>query len=55
MGDTLLKRFWAYNPDPSREEVFRRLLGPGARHRYPFFKYDLKTAVSHISDELKSK
>lgn len=36
VGDTLLKRFWVFNPDPSREEAFRSLLGPGARGRFEF-------------------
>jgi len=38
VGDTLLKRFWVYNPDPSREDVFRGMLGPGAKERFKFFR-----------------
>lgn len=48
VGDSLLKRFWVYNPDSSREEVFRAMLGPGARERFKFFKI-----VSEVRDPRK--
>jgi hypothetical protein len=48
VGESLLKRFWVYNPDASREEVFREMLGPGARERFKFFKI-----VSEVKDASK--
>ncbi len=38
ISETLLKRFWVYNPDPSREQIFKEMLGPGARERFKFFQ-----------------
>jgi hypothetical protein len=42
VGDTLLKRFWVYNPDASREKIFSNMLGPGARERFRFIRMPLK-------------
>jgi hypothetical protein len=44
VGDTLLKRFWVYNPDDSREKIFSNMLGPGARERFRFIRMPLKAS-----------
>ncbi len=48
VGETLLERFWVFNPDQSREPVFRAILGPGARERYRFFQKSFGEAISLI-------
>jgi hypothetical protein len=52
VGETLLKRFWVFNPDPSREAVFRSMLGPGAQDRFRFFPLDFSNSISVIEDGL---
>jgi len=52
VGQTLLKRFWVFNTDDSREQVFRSMLGPGARDRFKFFHKDFDAAQSVISEAI---
>jgi hypothetical protein len=55
VGPTVLKRFWVFNPDPSRQEVFRSMLGPGARSRFRFFQVKFAEATGLIADAVKEK
>jgi hypothetical protein len=52
VGETMLKRFWVFNPDRSRENVFRSMLGPGARDRYRYFDLKFSDAISVVKDGL---
>lgn len=52
VGPIPLKRFWVFDIDPTREEVFRKLLGPGARERFRFFSVDARDALREISREI---
>jgi len=54
VGDVPLRRFWVFNPDPSREQVFLRLLGPGARSRFRFFPEKVHSALQTIAGEISS-
>ena len=54
VGDVPLRRFWVFNPDASRKDVFLRLLGPGARDRFLFFEKKVDTALQIIADNIKS-
>ena len=52
VGETLLERFWVFNPDASREQAFRSMLGQGARDRFEFHKCDFKKAMSTMSEAI---
>lgn len=47
-GESWLKRVWVFNPDRSREQVFKSMLGPGARERYQFFPESFKDGLNRI-------
>lgn len=55
VGDSLLERFWVFNPDVSREEVFRDLLGPGARQRFEFFPTTFGQSVDFLISSLEGE
>lgn len=44
-----LKRFMVFNPDPSREAVFKNLLGPGARDRFTYYPQSFDVAIHKIT------
>jgi hypothetical protein len=54
-GEQLLQRFWVFDPDSSRQEVFRSMLGPGARTRYQFFNIGFGASINKIREALWSK
>lgn len=53
VGDTILEKFWVFNPDVSRMEVFRSLLGPGARNRFRYFPFKLEEALGVVSRSIR--
>lgn len=55
VGQTLLRRFWVFNLDDSRDTVFRSMLGPGARDRFKFFREDFETAQSRIAEAINER
>ena len=55
VGDTLLERFWVFNPDSSRNQVFLSMLGSGARERFKFFEVDFNKAIQIIEDGLNDR
>ena len=54
-GRVPLKRFWLYSPDPSREAVFRAMLGPGATDRFRYIEAKAPAAFTHITETLRPK
>jgi hypothetical protein len=52
VGDNLLRGFDVYNPDLSREDSFRKILGPGARSRFKFKPVDFKDAFPLLLDAI---
>jgi NAD-dependent SIR2 family protein deacetylase len=52
VSQTLLKRFWVFNPDDSGEvkSRFEDLLGPGAKARFRYFTEKFSTAISLIKN-----
>ncbi|MBI5693647.1 MAG: hypothetical protein HZC55_26520 [Verrucomicrobia bacterium] len=55
VGKTLLKRFWVFNPDPSREAVFRGMLGQGALSRFRYYPDTADFAFGVISRAISGK
>jgi len=55
VGDTILRRFWVFDPEPSRsvEQRFRTLLGPGAQQRFMYFRETFGSAIGKIRNEYK--
>jgi hypothetical protein len=52
VGDSLLKRFWVFNPDETRDEAFRSMLGPGARERFRFFRVPFSGSFPTLKEVL---
>jgi len=52
---TRIKRFWVFNPDPSREveKRFRQLIGRGIEGRFIFYRENFDDAIPHIARGLK--
>jgi hypothetical protein len=47
-SDTLLERFWVFDPNEQVHERFRALLGPGARARFRSFPFPFEQAVGYM-------
>ncbi len=54
VGEALLERFWVFNPDKTREPIFRAILGPGARERYSFFEMKFSEATEKIIEAINA-
>ena len=51
IGDTILKRFWVFNPDKNVEERFRELLGPGAEQCFKMHDKTFQEAIDILREE----
>ena len=54
VGNTPLRRFAVFNPEPEHQGVdsrFKSLLGPGARSRYEYLPMKFGAAISKVMDE----
>lgn len=54
VGDTILKRFWVFNPDKNVEKRFRAILGPGAEQSFRMFPSTFQEAIADIVREYGS-
>jgi hypothetical protein len=52
VGDTILRRFWVFDPDNGVDERFRKLLGTMARPKYQFSKIDFAHAIRHLESKV---
>jgi NAD-dependent SIR2 family protein deacetylase len=57
VGDTILRRFWVIDPDPSGtvEQRFKSLLGPGAEQRFAFHKETFGRAITRLKNEYEKQ
>jgi hypothetical protein len=51
VSDTILKRFWVFDPDPDAavEKRFLDMLGPAAKHRFKHFRIPFGEAFQYLS------
>jgi hypothetical protein len=57
-GDTLLRRFWVFNPEARMgpvEQRFRNLLGHGAQERFEYFPEPFSAAIKTLGARLQVK
>lgn len=55
VGQTLLERFWVFDPAETVGERFRALLGPGARARFEYRPYTFESAAGVLRQTLVDK
>jgi hypothetical protein len=52
LGDTVVKRFWVFDPDENVDIRFRGMLGRGVLQRYRFFNTTFEDAVYDLQERL---
>jgi hypothetical protein len=54
VGDTLIKRFWVFDPDESVRRRYDELLGQIAKKRFQYHRLDFRNAISVLGQTARS-
>ncbi len=49
VSQTLLKRFWVFDPDKSVEDRFRKMLGEAASQRFTYFQKEFRESLGYLT------
>lgn len=49
VSQTLLKRFWVFDPDKSVEDRFRKMLGEAASQRFTYFQKEFRESLGYLA------
>lgn len=53
VGQTLIKRFWVFDPEVIVDQRFQKLIGPSIRARYHHFRNPFQDMISVVGGEFK--